>query len=666
MKLFEKILIANRGEIAVRIIKSARSLGIKTVAIFSPADENALHVKMADEAFALPDNDLVHSYLNIDLIINIARKSNVQAIHPGYGFLSENPSFVASCEQAGIIFIGPKSDVIQLMGNKIEARLFADKIGVPITKGVTGSPTDLITKSANIEFPVLLKAAAGGGGKGMRIIHKRDELAGAIESTSREALSYFGDASVYLEQFIENPRHIEVQVLGDNHGNVIHLYERECSIQRRYQKIIEESPASVLTDQLRNKIAQSAVDISKAVNYNNAGTIEFLVDSQGRHYFLEMNTRVQVEHPVTEMVTQTDIVKEQILIAAGNPLRYTQQDISQTGHAIECRIYAEDPENDFMPSPGQMTSYIEPNGQNIRIDTGIEHPTMIESIYDPMISKLIVKGSDRELARKQMVNALKHYNIHGIKTNIAYLINVLEHKSFAANKISTKFCDNSIKEITSKMLIDKEAVSKPTVLISFLLYSLNKKKQNNPANVWESIGFWREIMNITIQLDGDIYELGLKNLSEYSYEINIDGQLYFAKLKSISDQRIEVIIDDFHYMAFVSCNKKGDTWLSFDGFTFQLNRKDLLPDEFDLNAIEGSSGEKSGIIKSQMPGKTVLVNVKPGDEVHEGDVVLIVESMKMENNLLAAIDGIVEEVNTEVGEMVDSTKTLVKIGEPKK
>jgi 3-methylcrotonyl-CoA carboxylase alpha subunit len=663
MKLFEKILIANRGEIAVRIIRSAKKLGIRTVSIFSPADENALHVKLADEAYALPDNDLAQSYLNMDLILDIALKCKAEAIHPGYGFLSENPDFVSRCEKRKIVFIGPKSDVIQLMGNKIEARQFAEKIGIPITKGVVGNSEELLERASEIDFPILLKAAAGGGGKGMRIIHRMEDLAGAIESTSREAKSYFGDESVYIEKFVENPRHIEVQVIGDNHGNVIHLFERECSIQRRYQKIIEESPASVLTDELRQRIAQSAVEITKAVKYNNAGTIEFLVDSKFNHYFLEMNTRVQVEHPVTEMVTGTDIVEEQILIAAGNPMRLKQSDIKQTGHAIECRIYAEDPENNFMPSPGKMYSYIEPTGQSIRIDTGIDHPTTIESIYDPMISKLIVHRADRDIARKRMISALKNYNIHGIKTNIAYLLEILEDDRFVENTISTKFCDETIDVITEQMKQEKQNVPREILLISFLLYNMNRKKLENPSNIWEKIGYWRELMSVKITLDEITYELHINDTDNLDYQIELSNKIHHAKLKSIDDQVIEVIIDGYYYTAFISCDLFGNTWLTYEGLVFNLKREDQLPAEFDLNSIGASSGEKSGIIKSQMPGKVVKVNVAEGDKVSEGDVIVIVESMKMENNLLAEIDGIVEAVNAETGEMVDSSKVLVKIKE---
>jgi 3-methylcrotonyl-CoA carboxylase alpha subunit len=353
-KNIQKVLIANRGEIALRIIRTLNKLGMEVVAIYAAPDAEALHVEMADEAYSLGDGNLANTYLDIAKIIRIAKKAKVDAIHPGYGFLSENPMLVKACEENNIAFIGPDARSMQLMGNKIAARKFAIENGLPVTKGLTGTTEEILKAAGTLPFPVLVKAAAGGGGKGMRIVEQESELANILETTSREAKNYFGDGTVYIEQFIEEPRHIEVQVLGDQHGNVIHLFERECTIQRRYQKIIEESPSPTLTPEIRHEMGAAAVNLCKAIGYRSAGTIEFLVDKDLHVYFLEMNTRIQVEHPVTEMVTGIDLVEQQIKIAQGQVLDIKQEQVQQNGHAIECRIYAEDPANNFMPSPGKL------------------------------------------------------------------------------------------------------------------------------------------------------------------------------------------------------------------------------------------------------------------------------------------------------------------------
>jgi 3-methylcrotonyl-CoA carboxylase alpha subunit len=420
MKLFKKILIANRGEIAVRVIRSAAEMGVRTVAVYSKPDAEALHTLMADESYYLGEQELSDTYLNVAKIIEIAKRSGSDAIHPGYGFLAENPDLVNACEKEGIAFIGPSLRAIHLMGNKVEARAFVTDLGTPMTKGAVGTHAELIEAAKDIPLPILVKAAAGGGGKGMRIVHDLKDLEETIEATSREAKAYFGDEEVFIEQYILEPRHIELQIIGDKHGNVVHLYERECSIQRRYQKIIEESPSPTLDQATREKMGAAAVDIAKAIDYDNAGTIEFLVDKNLNFYFLEMNTRVQVEHPVTEMVTGIDIVREQILVAAGNKLGFEQADISQNGHAIEARIYAEDPENDFRPAPGDIIYYEEPEGVGIRVDSGIDRDSTIHSFFDPIVSKLIAYADNRTAAIAKLDTALQEFIVQGIKNNIPY------------------------------------------------------------------------------------------------------------------------------------------------------------------------------------------------------------------------------------------------------
>lgn len=666
MKSFNKILIANRGEIAVRVIRSARKMGIQTVAIYSVADEEALHVEMADEAYSLGESlELSDTYLNIEKIIHIAMKSGSEAIHPGYGFLSENPVFVAACEKAGIVFIGPNSKAMKLMGNKIESREFVSKLGIPMTAGITGDHKTLLAKAKEIPLPVLVKAAAGGGGKGMRIVHDLKELPEILESTSREAKSYFGDGTIFIEKYVEEPRHIEIQVIGDNHGNVVHLFERECSIQRRYQKIIEESPSPTLTPEVRVKMGEAAVNIAKEIGYNNAGTIEFLVDKNLNFYFLEMNTRVQVEHPVTEMVTGIDIVREQILIAAGFPLSFEQNSIKQTGHAIECRIYAEDPSNNFLPSPGELSLYLEPEGNGIRVDAGIEEAASIHSFYDPMISKLITWGEDREIAREKMIHALKNYSIHGIRTNISYLLQVLKHKVFIRNKISTKFCDEHTVEILAQIKNDKEEVPVYLPVIAYLMYDFHKDllEQDKPEyNVWKEIGFWRELMEIKITVDGADLSIRIEQNHQGVYLFKIKEQTYKSHIKTLETNIAEIVIDDFSHRFVVSNDSKGNGYVSIEGHIFTLFRNDHLVEE-DVFGIYDHGGKAHGEIVSPMPGKVVKINVIEGQPVKKGDLLLVVEAMKMENNIISPKEGRIEKINVKNGEMVNGSKELVVLSE---
>ncbi|MCX6232430.1 MAG: acetyl-CoA carboxylase biotin carboxylase subunit [Bacteroidetes bacterium] len=665
MNIINKILIANRGEIAVRIIKTARKLGIKTVAIYAEIDKDALHVSFADESHCIGEAELSDTYLNIEKIIGIAKKSNCDAIHPGYGFMAENSRFVDACNDAGIIFIGPNTHSMKVMGNKIEAREFVSKFNIPMTKGVTGDKQTLLKASKDIPFPLLLKAAAGGGGKGMRIVNSEAELEEAIEATSREAKAYFGDEAVYIEQFIRNPRHIEVQILGDNFGNVIHLFERECSIQRRYQKIIEESPSPTLTPELRLKMGEAAVRIGKEINYNNAGTIEFLVDESLNFYFLEMNTRIQVEHPITEMVTGIDIVEEQIHIAAGNTLRLKQEDIKQNGHAIECRIYAEDPSNNFLPSPGKMLLFKEPVIADIRIDTGITKHTEIKSAFDPMICKLVVWSPSREEATKKMLTALYEFVIHGIKTNITYLIALLQDEAFIKNKISTKFCDEFTPQIIEKLNLEKSKIPAHIPLIAYTLYSLNNKSIQERThftdehNVWNTIGYWRDLMEIRISLSETEYPVIIESIKNNEYQIQFNGASYNTSLKIIEDHKIEFFINDIFYSAFISEDLKSNAFLSYSGFIFNLIRKDILHKDTATFRIEDYI-EVSNNINSPMPGKVIKVNVNVGDEVKKGDVLLIIEAMKMENRIICSKDkAIVESVNVKAGQMVDTITALI-------
>lgn len=658
MKLIQKLLIANRGEIAVRILRSAEKLGIPAVCIYAHPDEDALHVRLAPESYSLGEGELSDTYLNIPKILEIAKRSGCDAIHPGYGFLSENPSFAKACEEAGLRFVGPGSDTISLMGNKIEARNFAIKAGIPVTPGATGTPDELFEASKNMKLPLLVKAAAGGGGKGMRIIRDVETIHEALLQTSREAEKYFGNGSVYLEKYIESPRHIEVQILGDKHGHVIHLFERECSIQRRYQKIIEESPSPTLTAAVRAEICEAAVKIGKAIGYDNAGTLEFLVDEDLKFYFLEMNTRVQVEHPVTEMVTGIDIVEEQILIASGNELRFTQKDIHQNGHAIECRIYAEDPSANFLPAPGNINLYIEPKGKGIRIDSSVNRPSVVHSFYDPMISKLITWGEDREMARHKAIQSLQSYIIHGIKTNINYLLGVLDHKAFIENKLSTHFCDELTKEILETLAHKKTEIPVYFPLIAYVISSLKKNECGDSCNIWNAIGFWRINNKLQVMLDGISYDVEILRQYGHHYHFLMDGQEFETDLITIHNNKVEVSINGYHFVAYISDEPNVATWLSCKGFIYPCERADFLtvPDVY----ISPDTGNK-GRITSPMPGKVIRINVSIGDEVKKGQTLVVVEAMKMENNILAMADGTVSGLYVSTGEMVDSSVELIGI-----
>ncbi len=441
--MFDKVLIANRGEIAVRIIRTCQELGIRTVAVYSEADADAVHTVLADESVLIGPPSPAQSYLRGERIVQAALERGCQAIHPGYGFLSENPGFADAVRQAGLVFVGPSAAAMRAMGSKTAARATMQAAGVPTVPGYQASTADadLLAAAETIGYPLLVKATAGGGGKGMRIVHQYHDLPHALASARREALNAFGDDRIYLEKYLDQPRHIEFQVLADQHGHAVHLFERECSIQRRHQKIIEETPSPLLTPDLRAQMGEAALAAVRAVDYVNAGTIEFLVDSTGSFYFLEMNTRLQVEHPITELVTGVDLVKAQLAIAAGQPLPFAQTDLGQRGHAIECRIYAEDPENNFLPSIGKVLRAVEPVGPGVRVDAGISTGVEVMLHYDPMMAKLIVWGQDRDETIGKMRWALGHYIVQGVTTNIPFLLAVIDHPLFRRGLATTSFVD---------------------------------------------------------------------------------------------------------------------------------------------------------------------------------------------------------------------------------
>ena len=459
MKQIKKILVANRGEIAIRVMRTCREMEIRTVAVYSAADRTSLHVRYAHEAYYIGEAPSSESYLNIEKIIEAAKLSGADAIHPGYGFLSENPAFASRCREEGIIFIGPSPEVMLTMGDKIRAREAMTKAGIPVVPGTEGAIADekeAIRLINEIGLPVMIKASAGGGGRGMRLVHTQDQIEASLRAARSEAKTAFGDDSVYIEKYITSPHHIEFQILMDSHGNAVHLFERECSVQRRHQKMIEETPSPLMTPELRKTMGETAVAAAKAVDYLGAGTIEFLVDNDLNYYFLEMNTRLQVEHPITERTTGVDLVKQQIKIAMGMPLAFKQEDLKQSGHAIECRINAEDPDNNFMPAPGKVHKIKEPSGLGIRIDGYVYEGYDIPIYYDSMISKLIVWGKTREIAIQRMRRALYEYKITGVKTSIKFLEKIMVTKDFTEGKYDTHFIEKNKENLTGEVETGKE------------------------------------------------------------------------------------------------------------------------------------------------------------------------------------------------------------------
>ena len=677
-KKINKILIANRGEIAVRIMRTLKRLHIESVAVFADNDANALHRRMADEAYPLGNGSLKDTYLNIQKIIDAALDSGADAIHPGYGFLSENPEFAEACQQNNLIFIGPDADTMRLMGNKIAARQVAIDNGIPVTFGLTGSFDEIMAQADALPYPVLIKAAAGGGGKGMHIVREKEALGDELERASREAEKYFGDGTVFVEQYIENPRHIEAQILADHYGNVVHLGERECTIQRRYQKIIEESPSPTLSNEKRQELLDTAVKICRNIGYKNAGTVEFIVDQDQNFYFLEMNTRIQVEHPVTEMRTGIDIVEEQIRIARGKEMGLTQELIPFQGHAIELRIYAEDPENGFLPTPGKVTAYHEPQVRGTRVDSSIDGPCTVSEAYDPMIAKLVCHGKTRQAAIETAQHALKEFILQGLTTNKAYLWEVIKNQDFADNKVDTSFCATHQEELLKALNESRNNININDIAVSFLLYDFCKKRfEHRIENVWEDIGFWRFHSHFTVDVEGQKIPVHITQWEAENGKLNGEalnevkrvktengGQgtpclMFSAELIAYDGHQLKLMLNGRTEVVYCSVNDEQQTIVNFHGLNFRCHRTDQLNDTLDYSCKE-QVNDKSRLV-SPMPGKVVKINVKEGDEVAEGTVMIVVEAMKMENNIIATAKAKVKKILVTEGEMVDNKKQLIEL-----
>lgn len=659
-KKIHKVLIANRGEIAVRIIKTLRKLHIASVAIFADNDASALHRRMADEAYPLGNGALKDTYLNVHKIIDAALDSGADAIHPGYGFLSESPELAEACEANNLIFIGPDANAMRLMGNKIEARKTAVKNGIPVTFGMMGSHDEILQNADALPYPILIKAAAGGGGKGMHIVWEKDDLLNELQRASREAEKYFGDGTVFVEQYIENPRHIEVQVLADHFGNTIHLHERECTIQRRYQKIIEESPSPTLTEEKRQQICDTAVKLCKAIGYRNAGTVEFLVDKAMNFYFLEMNTRIQVEHPVTEMRTGIDIVEEQIRIARGKEMGWTQEMIQPQGHAVELRIYAEDPTNGFLPTPGKVTAYHEPQVRGARVDSSIDGTCTISEAYDPMIAKLTCHGKDRQNALETAQHALKEFIIQGLTTNKAYLWEVIKNEDFVANHIDTAFCNTHQQDLLKALENSRNNLNVNDIAISFLMYDFCKKQvEQSPENVWEQIGYWRYHMHLTVDVEGSRIPVNICAAEAGKIKGKVGETPFQVEFIQYDNKQMKILLNGRTETVYCSVNDEHKTIVNFHGLNFTCFRTDQLNDTQDYSCKE-TINDKSKLV-SPMPGKVVKINVKEGEEVGEGTIMMVVEAMKMENNIMASGRATVKRILVEEGQMVDNKMQLIEL-----
>ena len=644
MKL-KRILVANRGEIARRVFKTIKELGMDAIAMHSEADRNSLFVKEADESFLLPNG-----YLDQDTIINKAKELKVDAIHPGYGFLSENAEFCKKVKDEKIVWIGPDAETISLMGDKINSKNFCTKENIP-----TLQKTSKVSDAKKIGFPILVKASAGGGGKGMRIVKTEKELKDAVIAAKREAKSSFDDDRVFLEKYIEHSRHIEVQILGDNFGNVIHLGERECSIQRRHQKIIEESPSSRLTNKIREDITSAAVKLGKKLNYKSAGTVEFLFDEDTNEFwFLEVNTRLQVEHPVTEEVTGIDLVKEQIKIASGKKLDFLQEDIEFNGHAIEARLYAENPENDFLPEIGSINKLSCANNKGIRWDTGITTGDKITPDYDPMLAKVIAIGETREQSAKLLAKELRSTHLAGIKTNKDFLVQCLENNSFLKGKTTSDFIPREHKKLFKA--VDKKLLDSAMKTSALWLQEHNKKDNKKlhflPRNWTNGI---LPKQDITFEFNDEEYKFQYENNNNH---IQIHRE-HFERLStssaliiSVDEEHIHCEIDGIAIKAFISCFHDEITINSGSGdLVFKVLPKFIDPNEI---IIEGS-------LTAPMPGKILNINVKKGSSVKAGETLLILEAMKMEHTIKATSDGQVIELYVKTGDQVESGSDLMKI-----
>lgn len=672
-KLFNKILIANRGEIACRVIRTAKALGIKVTALYSEQDRFSMHTQLADEAVLIGPSPASESYLCQDKVISIAKERGIDAIHPGYGFLSENAIFADRCEKEGIVFIGPPSSAIRDMGSKSASKIIMINAGVPVVPGYHGedqSDERLHIEAEKIGYPVLIKAVLGGGGKGMRLVERKEDLQDGIDSARREAKKSFDDDRLLLEKFIVKPRHVEVQVFCDKYGNAVYLFERDCSVQRRHQKIIEEAPAPNISEELRERLGQAAVNAAKAVGYVGAGTVEFILDENHQFYFMEMNTRLQVEHPITEMITKQDLVEWQLRVASGQELLLKQEDLKIHGHAFEARIYAENPRNSFLPSPGKIVELSVPEtDESIRIDTGVRKGDVVSLFYDPMIAKLIVHGKDRETALKKLNKALKEYHVGGLHTNINFLISLSSHPEFVNANIDTGFIERHKNDLLPE---EEEKVHDQFFIFATVKAILDEQKTYKANNTNKNDPF--SIM------DGKCFNTS--HPREFIWEDSVTLQRVHVKAEFINNQirlvfdnsnvyEVHKILDDkFDVVNLWVRRISGDKHeeMKIKSYVTQSDPSTFFVDKYQLNRIKVGGykldeAELTGGLLSPMPGKVVRVMVKENQKVKKGEPLLILEAMKMEHTIKSPIDGIVKKLKYNVGDLVEEKEELIELSE---
>ena len=661
MVLLDKILIANRGEIALRVIRSAKIMSIRTVAIYTESEKEADYVKLADESVSLGDGDLSTTFLNIAKIINIATSTGSKAIHPGYGFLSENPTFAKACEVHQIIFIGPGSEVLRLMGNKPAAKSLAASLGIPVIFSRTIDLQSSDRSEDQLQFPALIKASYGGGGKGMELVYNSEELKRQVEKSARAALNYFGNGELFIEQYIQNARHVEVQIIGDNFNNIIHLYERECSIQRNHQKIIEEAPAIFLSAELRPEILEAALKIGKAVNYSGAGTVEFLVDKSGNYFFMEMNPRIQVEHAVTEEITGIDIVSEQIRIASGFPLSVSQEEVILTGHAIELRIYAEDPSQNFAPSPMSVRSVNFPEHPDLRIETDININRHVMNQFDPLLSKIIATGKTRESAIKLLRTGIKNIDIIGPETNTKYLEAILAHVDYNQNNITVEFCKDNHNSLIGNYINQLIPVHLPYLVA---LSIENKYLRNDFPHVsdpWNYIGYWRMAdPTITLNIDDKVVSIGLNLRDKVKPDFVLNGIAFNFKIISESKGRISIKINENSLHLSYITDLQNNIWISCENSQYWISFPGLLKSYPETIVSSGNTlNIEAGEIKSPLHGKVLEINVEKNQIVKKGDLMMIIEAMKSENRILSPRDAKVKKIVVNVGAQVTDKMPLI-------
>ncbi|ANZ42880.1 acetyl/propionyl-CoA carboxylase subuit alpha [Lentzea guizhouensis] len=632
--MFDSVLVANRGEIAVRVIRALKALGIRSVAVYSDADADALHVRLADEAVRIGPAAARESYLSIEKIVQAAVSTGAQAIHPGYGFLAENTAFAAACEAAGVVFVGPPASAIDAMGDKIRAKLTVSAAGVPVVPGRTRenmSDDEIVDAALEIGFPVLLKPSAGGGGKGMRLVHEESALREAIESARREARGSFGDDTLLIERFVTNPRHIEIQVLADTHGNVIHLGERECSLQRRHQKIIEEAPSPFLTPEMREAMGSAAVDAAKSCGYVGAGTVEFIVDgATGDYFFMEMNTRLQVEHPVTEEVTGVDLVEWQLRVASGEVL---DVDVTLTGHSVEARVYAEDPARGFLPTGGRVLALSEPT--SVRVDSGLYEGLVVGSDYDPMLAKVIAHGRTREEALRRLDHALGQMVLLGVTTNIPFLRALLRDGDVRSGALDTGLVERKLDALTSAEIPDDVYVAA----------GLERSLEPRGDDPWDQLSGWRvgehawttwRINDVDVRVRGDEVVVGA-------------GEPVRARARREGG---DLLVGSRRY----AIARDGDVlWLGHDGASWALTEAEFLV------GASGGAAASGGPVKSPMPGTVLVVRARQGEDVTAGQALFVVEAMKMEHTVTAPVDGVLAEVNVQAGQQVALDQVLATV-----